>query len=173
MHTSIIAIILCVGGADASASHARRGELVVTGPGHATLTFVLHSASSEPSELVEPIELPVGMTATALHVSIDGVELRSTSLASGDARASYDDVVRRLKDPALLEYRSEGVAILRVFPIRRDTPATVVVELTARSLAEAAVLVHLDSHVSLFAMPRVAPEAVADLYADYWPSHER
>lgn len=177
MRTPIIVSIVVVLAAGAHAATARRphGELELVRTGHATLTFVFDSQSADDREVVQSIELPVGMTVTALSVAMGDAEpVRSFAFAKLDGRATYDRIVEQIRDPALLEYRGERRASLRVFPVRRGAPATVVLELTATSLVHASQLVHLDAHVSLLAAPQLeAPTVALDRqdYADYWPPH--
>ncbi len=166
--------IVILGASTAGASTLHR-PTEVTDNGHAKITLVVTSHSVEGREVVEPVEIPVGMTATALTVAIgDDAPVHSFAAATGSAREQYDDIVALLKDPALLEYRDARHAILRVFPVRRGAPAKVTIELTATSLVRANELAHLDAQTSLLADPyHVAARAPKpeDFYADYWPRH--
>ncbi len=173
MHTSVVTVTFLLGlGISAAAAAAPSGELQVIDPGHATLTLTLRSTSVEAAEVVAPIELPYGMVATRLRVSAAGADMRSTTVAAGEGRGDYDAIVARLKDPALLELVGDRRATLHVYPVRRDAPATVVIELTARSLANAHELAYLDQATSLFAVPAGAAfEPETDAYANYWPQH--
>jgi hypothetical protein len=173
MRTTIIAILLFTTVAEASTLRRSRGELEVTDTGHATLTVVLKSSSIDGAEVVQEIDLPHGMTATGMSMAMGNELAVSVVVSPTFGRATYDEIVREIKDPALLEYRGDGRAVLRVFPVRRDTPATVVIELTATSLVSAADLRHLGKMTSLLAVPgvRVRAERADDLYADYWPAH--
>ena len=124
--------------------------------GHATMTLAVTSQSREATEVAMPIELPVGMTATGISIAHSGSEpVHGFAFSVRDGRGRYEAIVQQIKDPALLEYDAAGHATLRVFPIRRDEPATVVIELTATSLVRANDLVHADEHVSLLAAPSI------------------
>lgn len=61
--------------------------------------------------------LPAGAAIKNFSMWIDGHETRAELLDAVKARAIYEDIVRRLRDPALLEYDGRGVFRMRVFPI--------------------------------------------------------
>jgi Ca-activated chloride channel homolog len=61
--------------------------------------------------------LPAGAVISNFGMWIDGRETRAELLDAVKARNIYEDIVRRLRDPALLEYDGRGVFKMRVFPI--------------------------------------------------------
>lgn len=61
--------------------------------------------------------LPAGAAISDFSMWIDGRETRAELLDAAKARGIYEDIVRRLRDPALLEYDGRGVFKMRVFPI--------------------------------------------------------
>jgi len=61
--------------------------------------------------------LPAGAAIRDFSMWIDGREQRAELLDAVKARAIYEDIVRRLRDPALLEYDGRGVFKVRIFPI--------------------------------------------------------
>ena len=61
--------------------------------------------------------LPVGAVIKDFSMWIDGRETRAELLDAIKARNIYEDIVRRLRDPALLEYDGRGVFKVRIFPI--------------------------------------------------------
>ena len=61
--------------------------------------------------------LPEGAVIEDFSMWIDGRETRAELLDAAKARGIYEDIVRRLRDPALLEYDGRGVFKMRVFPI--------------------------------------------------------
>jgi Ca-activated chloride channel homolog len=61
--------------------------------------------------------LPAGAVIEDFSMWIDGRETRAELLDAAKARGIYEDIVRRLRDPALLEYDGRGVFRMRVFPI--------------------------------------------------------
>ena len=50
-------------------------------------------------------------------MTIDGEPVEAKLLDATEARRIYDDIVRNLRDPALLEYIGEGAIQASVFPI--------------------------------------------------------
>ena len=61
--------------------------------------------------------LPAGAVIKKFSMWIDGHETQAELLDAAKARGIYEDIVRRLRDPALLEYDGRGVFRMRVFPI--------------------------------------------------------
>src|SRR5207237_5856096 len=47
----------------------------------------------------------------------DGKPVEAELMAADKARGIYEDIVRKLRDPALLEYASQDVFKVRIFPI--------------------------------------------------------
>ena len=62
---------------------------------------------------------PIGRDAavSSFTMSANGKTLEAELLDADKARRIYEDIVRQLKDPALLEYAGEGLLKARVFPI--------------------------------------------------------
>jgi len=61
--------------------------------------------------------LPVGASISDFSLYIDGKKVSGEVLPADEARDIYEDIVRRLKDPALLEYMDRNLFKLRVYPI--------------------------------------------------------
>lgn len=61
--------------------------------------------------------LPAGATVTELTMWVDGQPIESKILRKEEARAIYDEIVRQLRDPALLEYVGQDAIQANVFPI--------------------------------------------------------
>lgn len=61
--------------------------------------------------------LPDGAAIDKFSMDIDGKEMEAELLPADKARAIYEDIVRRHKDPALLEYVGKGAFKVRIFPI--------------------------------------------------------
>ena len=57
--------------------------------------------------------LPAGAVIKDFSMWIDGRETRAELLDAAKARGIYEDIVRRLRDPALLEYDGRGVFKVR------------------------------------------------------------
>lgn len=61
--------------------------------------------------------LPAGAVISDFAMEIDGKATRAELLDAAKARGLYEDVLRRMRDPALLEYAGHGAFQVRVFPI--------------------------------------------------------
>ncbi len=51
------------------------------------------------------------------YLYIDGEKVKGTVLDAREARGTYEEIVRRIKDPALLEYAGQGIYKTSIFPI--------------------------------------------------------
>lgn len=179
MRILLAAALLVLASTSADASNTRAGAGVPRGgrlahssfetvdDTHATLTFVLSTTSQTAREVIVPITLPDGMVATGLSLTMgDAPPLTGFAFARSSARDGYEDIVRQIVDPALLEYAGRGRLRLSVFPIARGTPARVTIQLTA--IEDASVETRVDGEVSILAAPGLDTH---DPYADYWPAH--
>ena len=61
--------------------------------------------------------LPPGAAVSELTMWVDGVPIESKILEADEAREIYDQIVRQLRDPALLEYVGSSAIQANVFPI--------------------------------------------------------
>ena len=61
--------------------------------------------------------LPEGAGITVFAMFAGGVKIEGEVLDNRTARRAYEDIVRRLRDPALLEYAGRGLFRARVYPI--------------------------------------------------------
>ena len=61
--------------------------------------------------------LPEGASIDRLSMDIGGRMMEAELLPADKAKAYYEDIVRKMKDPALLEYAGRGAFRLRVYPI--------------------------------------------------------
>ncbi|MCO5207230.1 MAG: VWA domain-containing protein [Anaerolineae bacterium] len=61
--------------------------------------------------------LPPGAAVTELTMWVDGQPIEANLLGAGEARRIYDEIVRQLRDPALLEYVGTDAIQANVFPI--------------------------------------------------------
>ena len=61
--------------------------------------------------------LPIGAVVSSFTMWVDGEALEARILDADEARAIYEDYVRRSIDPALLEYVGRGALSARIFPI--------------------------------------------------------
>jgi Ca-activated chloride channel family protein len=61
--------------------------------------------------------LPEGAQIDKLSMDIGGTMTDAELMPADKARAYYEDIVRKMKDPALLEYAGRGAFRLRIYPI--------------------------------------------------------
>ena len=61
--------------------------------------------------------LPEDAAVDQFSMWIDGKEMQGELLDAGKALKIYTDIVRSMKDPALLEYAGRGMFKVRIFPI--------------------------------------------------------
>ena len=75
-----------------------------------------------------------GAAVSSFAMRVNGRTLEADLLDADKARGIYEDIVRRLKDPALLEYAGEGLLKARVFPIegRADVRVQLAYEVALR-----------------------------------------
>jgi len=108
-----------------------RVESVVRGP-HAQVTvdqeFVNLSATTLEAEYVFP--LPKGAIVSSLTLYENGKGLEGRILRAEEARRIYEEIVRRKKDPALIELVGHGVLRARVFPIEPGDSRRVILRYT-------------------------------------------
>ncbi|MGC9361185.1 MAG: VIT domain-containing protein, partial [Anaerolineae bacterium] len=61
--------------------------------------------------------LPEGVSITEFTMWVDGEKLEAQALDADEAREIYEEIVRRRRDPALLEYVGRGAFRARIYPI--------------------------------------------------------
>ncbi|HWX21584.1 MAG TPA: VIT domain-containing protein [Candidatus Binatia bacterium] len=65
--------------------------------------------------------IPKGAHLDKFKMDIDGRPVEAELLSADKARHIYEDIVRKLKDPALLEYAGRDVFKVRIFPIEPNS----------------------------------------------------
>jgi Ca-activated chloride channel homolog len=78
---------------------------------------VFHNPNSWAAEGTYIFPIPPGAAIAGFTMTIDGEPVEAKLLDAVEARRIYDDIVRNLRDPALLEYIGEGAIQASVFPI--------------------------------------------------------
>ena len=68
-------------------------------------------------EVTYVFPIPVGASLGDFSMIVDGKEIKGEVMSAAEARRIYEDIVRRKRDPALLEYVGQGMFRTRVFPI--------------------------------------------------------
>lgn len=74
--------------------------------------------------------LPEGALVTDFAMWVDGTRVEGKILSAEEARQVYDDIVRSLRDPALLEYAGRGAVQANIFPIEPGATRRVELEYT-------------------------------------------
>lgn len=63
------------------------------------------------------LPVPRGAKIDSFAMDIDGTLTEAELLDAAKARSIYEDIVRRMKDPALLEYAGQDLFKVRIFPL--------------------------------------------------------
>jgi Ca-activated chloride channel family protein len=63
------------------------------------------------------LPLPLGAHVSELSLEVDGRMMKAELLPAERARPIYEEIVRKAKDPALLEYVGRDLVKVRIFPI--------------------------------------------------------
>ncbi len=74
--------------------------------------------------------LPEGAAVSQLTMWVDGVAIEAKILGQDEARAIYNEIVRQLRDPALLEYVGSSAIQANVFPIPPRSERRIEIEYT-------------------------------------------
>ncbi len=82
-----------------------------------TVDEVFHNPNNMQLEGTYVFPLPENAAISALSLWIDGKEQAGELLDKDKARGIYEDIVRKMRDPALLEYVGSRVFKLRIFPL--------------------------------------------------------
>ena len=90
-----------------------------------TETFVNRGGGVGEADYIFP--LPRGAAFQDLKLSINGELVSGETMNAAQARAIYEDIVRRQRDPALVEWMGYGMLRTRIFPIAPGEEKKVVV----------------------------------------------
>ncbi len=112
------------------------------------------------------LPLPRGAAFEDLALEIDGEMVTGEALAAGEARRVYEEIVRRQRDPALVEWMGMGVLRTRIFPIQPGETRTVKVRFRAVAEREGDAL-RIDVPA-----PRGQGAVSGTLVAFRWPSDD-
>jgi len=80
--------------------------------------------------------IPKGAHINKFTMEIDGKQVEAELLPAEKARRIYEDIVRKLKDPALLEYGGRDVLKVRIFPIEPHSKKRITLSYTELLKAE-------------------------------------
>lgn len=95
-------------------------------------TFVNQGGGIGEADYLFP--LPKGAAFEDLKLSINGELVAGETMGAGEARRIYEEIVRRQRDPALVEWMGSGLLRARIFPINPGEEKRVVVRF--QSVAE-------------------------------------
>ena len=90
-----------------------------------TETFTNHGSRVGEADFMFP--LPKGAAFQDLKLSINGEMVAGETMNANQARQIYEEIVRRQRDPALLEWMGYGLLRARIFPIAPGEQKKVVV----------------------------------------------
>ena len=102
---------------------------IVDGVATTTIDQVIRNNGNRIAEGTWFLPLPAGAVADAFTMSVGGKEISGEVLDAGQARNVYESIVRRRRDPGLLEYAGEGMLRARIFPIPANGEVGVTVRL--------------------------------------------
>ena len=91
------------------------------------LRQVFHNDGGRVGEGTWILPLPDGATADRFTMTVNGKETPGEVLGADQARGIYEAIVRRQRDPGLLEYLGNGCLRARIFPIPPKGDITVMV----------------------------------------------
>ncbi|WP_162909253.1 VIT domain-containing protein [Aggregatilinea lenta] len=89
---------------------------------------VFYNDGARPAEGTYLFPLPVGAAVSNLIMYVDGQPVEAKILDAETARAIYDEIVRQMRDPALLEYVGAGAIQASVFPIQPNDEVKIEIE---------------------------------------------
>ncbi len=101
------------------------------------VTEVFRNSGSAVGEADYLFPLPAGAAFENLKLSINGELVAGETLDAAHARRVYEDIVRRQRDPALVEWMGSGLLRARIFPIQPGEDKTVVVRFQSVAIREA------------------------------------
>ncbi len=108
----------------------------------ATTTIEQEFYNPNPARLEGTFLLPVprGAQLNKFTMEIDGKKVEAELLAADKARRIYEDIVRSMRDPALLEYLGQDVFRVRIFPFQPNERKRVTLSYTQVLKADAGLL---------------------------------
>lgn len=101
-------------------------DVTVDGPVaqvHLTQRLRNHSAQTVEGSYLFP--LPADAAISDFQMTVDGQVLEGKVLTKDDARHAYEEIVRRQRDPALLEYIGDNLFQVSLFPIPAGETRTI------------------------------------------------
>jgi Ca-activated chloride channel family protein len=96
--------------------------------------------SGRVSEVDYVLPLPAGAAFENLELSINGQMVAGETMRAERARAVYEEIVRKMRDPALVEWMGHDLLRTRIFPIQPGEEKRVVVRFAAVAQRESEAL---------------------------------
>jgi len=97
--------------------HARINDQVAV----TTIDEEFHNPNPSRLEGTFVFPVPRGAHLDKFAMEIDGRRVEAELLGADKARGIYEDIVRKLRDPALLEYAGQDLFKVRIFPIEPNS----------------------------------------------------
>ena len=94
------------------------------------ISQVFKNTGSGTLEATFMFPVPDDAQISGLTLMVDGKEMAGRLLKKEEARRIYEEIVRRRRDPALLEYMGQGLFQTSVFPIPPNAERTVEIRYT-------------------------------------------
>ena len=94
------------------------------------VTHTIHNPNAVDLEAEYLFPLPEEGAIQSMTLMVDGKEIPGRILAKDEARNIYEEIVRRRRDPALMEYVGCGLFRTRVFPVPAGADRQVTVRYT-------------------------------------------
>lgn len=84
---------------------------------HTSIKQTYHNSGSRPAEADFYLPIPEGASLADFSIMLDGKELKGEVLDKEQAQNTYRDIVRKLKDPGLVEWSEKNLFHVRAFPV--------------------------------------------------------
>ncbi len=98
---------------------SQRVSVSIDGPAATThVEQVYFNNSSRVLEAEYLFPLPKGASLKEFAMWVGGKKVKAETVPADKARATYEEIVRRLKDPGLLEYVGADLCKIRIYPIQ-------------------------------------------------------
>jgi Ca-activated chloride channel family protein len=110
-----------------------RQEIRVTIDGQVAETSVVQVFKNNTCGVLEAdylFPLPAGASMRGFTLWVDGKPQSAETLGAAEARSTYEGIVRRLQDPALLEYLDRDLCKVRIYPIAGHSEQKIEVRFT-------------------------------------------
>lgn len=91
--------------------------VIKNGVAMVTLQHIFYNPTSQRIEGEYIFFIPGEGQLNDFYLYIDGEKVKGTVLDAREARRTFEEIVRRIKDPALLEYAGQGIYKTSIFPI--------------------------------------------------------